>query len=113
MEVTSPRLCMASRKRPVFAVQGADSETAWLVIAQPLRGARHHHAETLLGCVAFTERGASHMKSLDFGRCALTSCAAVAMLAGCGGSQPPIGAPAAISAPNKAHGKKHSQTFRY
>jgi sugar lactone lactonase YvrE len=32
------------------------------------------------------------MKSLDFGRYALTSCVAVAMLAGCGGSQPPIGA---------------------
>ena len=29
---------------------------------------------------------------LGFARHALTSCAAVAMLAGCGGSQPPIGA---------------------
>jgi hypothetical protein len=36
------------------------------------------------------------MKSLDFGRVALSSCAAVAMLAGCGGSQPPIGAPGAM-----------------
>ncbi|MGP8100872.1 MAG: peptidase S8 [Candidatus Cybelea sp.] len=33
------------------------------------------------------------MKSLDFGRYALSSCVAAAMLAGCGGSQPPIGAP--------------------
>jgi len=35
------------------------------------------------------------MKNLDFGRCALGICAAAAMLAGCGGSQPPIGAPGA------------------
>ena len=35
------------------------------------------------------------MKSLDFSRYA-QSCAAVAMLAGCGGSQPPIGAPGAM-----------------
>ncbi len=33
------------------------------------------------------------MKSLDLSRYALCSCAAAAMLAGCGGSQPPIGAP--------------------
>ena len=31
------------------------------------------------------------------GRCALTSCAAVALLAGCGGSQPPIGALDAVA----------------
>ncbi len=36
------------------------------------------------------------MKSLDFGRYALSSCVAVVMLAGCGGSQPPIGAPGAM-----------------
>jgi hypothetical protein len=36
------------------------------------------------------------MKSLDFGRYALSSCVALAMLAGCGGSQPPIGAPGAM-----------------
>jgi serine/threonine protein kinase, bacterial len=35
------------------------------------------------------------MKSLDFSRCAL-SCVALAILAGCGGSQPPIGAPGAM-----------------
>jgi hypothetical protein len=29
------------------------------------------------------------MKGIDFGRCALGSCVAAAMLAGCGGSQPP------------------------
>jgi len=33
------------------------------------------------------------MKSVDFGRSALGICAAVAMLSGCGGSQPPIAAP--------------------
>jgi hypothetical protein len=53
------------------------------------------------------------MKSLDFSRYTLSSCIAMAMLAGCGGSQLPIGAPGGISAPNKAHGKKHSQTFSY
>ena len=36
------------------------------------------------------------MKSLDFSRYALISCVAAAMLAACGGSQPPIGAPGAM-----------------
>jgi hypothetical protein len=36
------------------------------------------------------------MKSLDFSRYAFTSCVAVAMLVGCGGSQSPIGAPGAM-----------------
>ena len=36
------------------------------------------------------------MKSLDFSRYALCSCVAAAMLTGCGGSQPPIGAPGAM-----------------
>jgi hypothetical protein len=36
------------------------------------------------------------MKSLDFGRWALCICAPAALLAGCGGSQPPIGAPGAM-----------------
>jgi hypothetical protein len=36
------------------------------------------------------------MKSFDFGRCALSSCIVAAMLAGCGGSQAPIGAPGAL-----------------
>jgi hypothetical protein len=36
------------------------------------------------------------MRSLDFSRYALTSCVTAAMLAGCGGSQPPIGAPGAM-----------------
>ena len=35
------------------------------------------------------------MKSLNPSRYALTSCVAIALLAGCGGSQPPIGAPGA------------------
>ena len=37
------------------------------------------------------------MTIIDFSRCALMSCAAAAMLAGCGGSQPPIGAPGAMA----------------
>jgi hypothetical protein len=36
------------------------------------------------------------MSTSDFSRYALGSCVAVAMLAGCGGSQPPIGAPGAM-----------------
>jgi hypothetical protein len=40
------------------------------------------------------------MKSLGLGRYALSSCAAAALLAGCGGSQPPIGAPGTM--PQKA-----------
>jgi hypothetical protein len=36
------------------------------------------------------------MKSLDFSRYALGICVASAMLAGCGGSQPPTGAPGAM-----------------
>ena len=34
--------------------------------------------------------------SLDFGRVALTMGVAAAMLPGCGGSQPPVGAPGAM-----------------
>ena len=37
------------------------------------------------------------MKSLDLCRYALCTCAAVAMLSGCGGSQPPIGAPGTMA----------------
>jgi hypothetical protein len=47
--------------------------------------------------MAITERGASEMKRLVFGRYALSSSMAAAMLAGCGGSQPPIGAPGAMT----------------
>ena len=36
------------------------------------------------------------MKSLVFSRYALSACVAVVMLSGCGGSQPPIGAPGAM-----------------
>jgi hypothetical protein len=50
----------------------------------------------LPGCVAFTKRGVRKMKNFDFSRYALCSCVAVAMLAGCGGSQPPIGVPGAM-----------------
>jgi hypothetical protein len=36
------------------------------------------------------------VKVSDFDRFALSTCVAAAMLAGCGGSQPPIGAPGAM-----------------
>jgi hypothetical protein len=41
------------------------------------------------------------MKSLDFRRYALSSYVAAALLAGCGGSQPPIGAPGAVINPGQ------------
>src|SRR5579871_4823024 len=63
----------------------------------------------MLGCVAFTERGARGMRSLDFGRYALSSCVAAAMLVGCGGSQPPIGAPTVIPSDTPSG----SRTFPY
>ena len=40
------------------------------------------------------------MRISGFGRCVLSACAAVAMLPGCGGSQPPIGAPGAMLQPS-------------
>ncbi len=50
------------------------------------------------------------MRISDFGRYALNGCVAAALLAGCGGSQPPIGAPGAMprraaTATQAAHGK--------
>jgi hypothetical protein len=48
------------------------------------------------------------MSISSFGRYALTNCAAVAMLAGCGGSQPPI---EAVSL--SADGVAHHKTFHY
>jgi hypothetical protein len=59
---------------------------------------------------AFTEHGARHVKFSDLGTYALSSCASVAFLAGCGGSQYAIGAPgpvprtSAVAAP-AVHGK--------
>ena len=55
------------------------------------------------------------MKSLDLGSCELGICAAAAMLAGCGGSQPPIGAPGAMPqtyaiAQTRAHRGTNSAT---
>jgi hypothetical protein len=47
------------------------------------------------------------MKSLDFGRCVLGGFAAAAMLAGCGGSQPPVGAPGAIPQTGTAQARAH------
>ena len=60
------------------------AERAWLAVAWRLRGAKHRYAETLLGCVAFTEQGATQIRSLDFSRYVLGGVAA-ALLAGCGG----------------------------
>jgi hypothetical protein len=46
-----------------------------------------------------------------FGRHALSSCVAAAMLAGCGGSQPPIGAP--NGANGVGYSPSHRRTFHY
>ena len=45
------------------------------------------------------------MRSLDFGRYALCSCMAAAVLAGCGASQPPIAAPGAMPQSSAALGQ--------
>ncbi|MGA8327213.1 MAG: hypothetical protein WB757_14125 [Candidatus Cybelea sp.] len=52
---------------------------------------------------------------IDFrrGRHALGVCATLVILAGCGVTQPPIGAPSAFDSPRKHHGKKRSQTFAF
>jgi streptogramin lyase len=44
----------------------------------------------------FMDRGAGKMKSLDFSSRALCRCLVAVTLVGCGGSQPPIGAPGAM-----------------
>src|SRR6202034_4074319 len=57
---------------------------------------------SLIRSRASGETGAAHasgdktMSTVDFSRYALSGCAAIAMLAGCGGSQPPTGAPGAM-----------------
>jgi hypothetical protein len=44
----------------------------------------------------FTVTGARQVRVADFGRFALSTCVAAAMLTGCGGSQPPIGVPGTL-----------------
>ena len=56
-------------------------------------GAKHR---TFLAAGPFMQRGVRQMNSIDLGGYALSSCLAAAILAGCGGSQPPIGAPGAM-----------------
>ena len=51
------------------------------------------------------------MKSLDLGRCALCTSVAVVMLTGCGGSQPPIGAPGAM--PQRVAAASQSEELRH
>jgi hypothetical protein len=50
------------------------------------------------------------MMGLNLGRYALSSCVAAAMLAGCGGSQPPIGTPGAM--PHSAQSASHAASGR-
>jgi Glycine rich protein len=51
------------------------------------------------------------LKSLEFGRNAFSISVAATMLAGCGGSQPPIGTPGVANVRADSH--KHHQTFNY
>ena len=51
------------------------------------------------------------MRSLDFRRYVLSGCATAAMLAGCGGSRPPIGAPGAMPQTAAAATPPASKTF--
>jgi hypothetical protein len=53
-------------------------------------------AERFKPLIRLSGKGASQMKGLNLRRCALCSCVAAAMLAACGASQQPIGAPGAI-----------------
>jgi|HubBroStandDraft_6_1064221.scaffolds.fasta_scaffold121047_2 hypothetical protein len=50
------------------------------------------------------------MKTWDLSRCALATGVAAVLLAACGGSQPPIGAPGAMAQNTASHGSK---TFNY
>lgn len=52
------------------------------------------------------------MRSLGFSRYALTMGAAAAILAGCGGSQPPIGATGAMTAATARQGRSHRRVMR-
>ncbi|MFY9710877.1 MAG: choice-of-anchor tandem repeat GloVer-containing protein [Candidatus Cybelea sp.] len=52
------------------------------------------------------------MKILGFSRCALLSCIALAMLAGCGGSQPPIGGPGVIPQSHPLIARGGSSSYR-
>jgi hypothetical protein len=52
---------------------------------------------TISAAETFRQHGAKQVKVSDLSRFALSSCVAAAMLAGCGGSQPPIGAPGAMA----------------
>ena len=47
--------------------------------------------------MAFTGEEQGNMRIQDFARYALTSCVAAALLAGCRGSQPPVGASGAMA----------------
>ena len=52
------------------------------------------------------------MKKLFLSRYALSSCAAAAMLAGCGGSQPPIGAPGAMPQVSALAARTNSKNYK-
>ena len=53
------------------------------------------------------------MKNLEFGRITLSSCAVAAMLAGCGGSQPPIGAAGALPQSRASNGNGCSSLYSF
>jgi hypothetical protein len=87
-----------SGRRPVSRLAGS---IAAAMLIQPdslprLLVARGSGPSAAASNVRAQTGGARQVKVSDFGRFALSTCVAAAMLAGCGGSQPPIGAPGAM-----------------
>lgn len=60
----------------------------------------------------FTDRGVTHMKTSDFGRCLFSAGAMGVLAAGCAASQPPIGAPGTLpqSTTTSAQATEHHLT---
>jgi hypothetical protein len=62
----------------------------------------------------FTVAGARQVKVSDFGRFALSTCVVAALLAGCGGSQPPVSAQSAMwRTVYNGNSLAHQKTFHY
>jgi hypothetical protein len=103
------RVCYARHRRPRQLGSRWHGRYAGLSATAPKRcwAAWHSRSE-----------GQGKMKSLGSGCYALTSSVAAAMLAGCGGSQPPIGAPGAMAqasgvANHHRQGKSRSGDLMY
>ena len=77
-------------------------------------GAGCSRAERPQPPIRSTSEGARQVRISDLGRHALTSFVAAAMLAGCGGSQPPIGTPGAMAqSAAQAYAKSFHVLYRF